>query len=69
MRLEELLFDGFKRVFVSGKAGTGKTTLINYLRNTIEKNIVVVAPIRGVLVEREIALLKIVEDLVDMKIS
>ncbi len=33
----------FPIVFVSGKAGTGKTTLIHYLRHT-NKNVVVVAP-------------------------
>ena len=31
-------------IFVSGKAGTGKTTLIGYLRETIPGNVVVVAP-------------------------
>jgi ATP-dependent exoDNAse (exonuclease V) alpha subunit len=31
-------------IFVSGKAGTGKTTLIGYLRENIHGNIVVVAP-------------------------
>jgi hypothetical protein len=31
-------------IFVSGKAGTGKTTLIGYLRETISGNVVVVAP-------------------------
>ena len=31
-------------IFVSGKAGTGKTTLIGYLREHIPGNVVVVAP-------------------------
>lgn len=31
-------------IFVSGKAGTGKTTLIGYLRENISGNVVVVAP-------------------------
>lgn len=31
-------------IFVSGKAGTGKTTLIHYVRHSLNKNIVVVAP-------------------------
>lgn len=31
-------------IFVSGKAGTGKTTLIGYLRENIAGNVVVVAP-------------------------
>jgi hypothetical protein len=34
----------FPIVFVSGKAGTGKSTLIHYLRHTFKKNLVVVAP-------------------------
>lgn len=31
-------------IFVSGKAGTGKTTLIGYLRDSVPGNVVVVAP-------------------------
>lgn len=31
-------------IFVSGRAGTGKTTLVNHLRNTLDGNVVVVAP-------------------------
>ena len=31
-------------IFVSGKAGTGKTTLIGHLRETVSGNVVVVAP-------------------------
>jgi ATP-dependent exoDNAse (exonuclease V) alpha subunit len=31
-------------VFISGRAGTGKTTLVNYLRNEIHEQIAVVAP-------------------------
>ncbi len=31
-------------IFVSGRAGTGKTTLVNHLRNTIETQMAVVAP-------------------------
>lgn len=31
-------------IFVSGKAGTGKTTLIGYLRDKVAGNVVVVAP-------------------------
>lgn len=42
--VDKLLRTGFPIVFVSGKAGTGKTTLINYLRQTLKRNIVVVAP-------------------------
>jgi len=39
-----LLEGGSPIVFVSGKAGTGKSTLIHYLRHTFKKNVVVVAP-------------------------
>lgn len=31
-------------VFISGRAGTGKTTLVNHLRNTLDGEVVVVAP-------------------------
>jgi ATP-dependent exoDNAse (exonuclease V) alpha subunit len=31
-------------VFISGRAGTGKTTLVNYLRNEIQEQVAVVAP-------------------------
>ena len=31
-------------VFISGRAGTGKTTLVNYLRNHIQDQVAVVAP-------------------------
>ena len=31
-------------IFVTGKAGTGKSTLIQYLRDTIRGNCVVLAP-------------------------
>lgn len=43
-RVEKLLNDGCPLVFVTGKAGTGKTTLIHYLREKLNKNVVVVAP-------------------------
>lgn len=33
-----------KNVFITGKAGTGKSTLLDYFRNHTTKNIVVVAP-------------------------
>jgi hypothetical protein len=42
--VESLLVQGCPIVFVTGKAGTGKTTLIHYLRHKLNKNIVVVAP-------------------------
>ncbi|MBS4027307.1 MAG: AAA family ATPase [Ignavibacteriales bacterium] len=31
-------------VFITGKAGTGKSTLLSYFRNTTKKNVVVLAP-------------------------
>ena len=31
-------------IFVSGRAGTGKTTLIDYIRDYLKANVVVVAP-------------------------
>jgi ATP-dependent DNA helicase PIF1 len=40
----EAIERGDPYIFVSGKAGTGKTTLIGYLRETIPGNVVVVAP-------------------------
>ena len=40
----EWLKAGAPIVFISGKAGTGKTTFIRYLREEFDKNIVVVAP-------------------------
>jgi hypothetical protein len=43
-RIHALLDQGCPRVFVSGKAGTGKTTLVHYLREKLDKNVVVVAP-------------------------
>jgi ATP-dependent exoDNAse (exonuclease V) alpha subunit len=44
LKVKGLLDAGCKLVFVSGKAGTGKSTLIHYLRHTIKGNVVVVAP-------------------------
>ena len=40
----EAIHRGDSYIFVSGKAGTGKTTLIGYLRESIPGNVVVVAP-------------------------
>ncbi len=40
----KLLDAGAPIVFVSGKAGTGKSTLIHYIRHVTKKNTVVVAP-------------------------
>lgn len=44
VRVEGLLKAGCPIVFASGKAGTGKSTLIKYIRHTLKKNIIVVAP-------------------------
>ncbi len=38
------LLNGGKNLFLTGKAGTGKSTLINEFRNTTTRNIVVTAP-------------------------
>jgi len=43
-RILRLLEAGTPVVFVTGNAGTGKTTLIRYLRRTLNKRMVVVAP-------------------------
>ena len=43
-KIRQLLDHGTPVVFVTGNAGTGKSTLIRYLRNVLEKNLVVVAP-------------------------
>ena len=40
----DLLADGCPVVFVTGNAGTGKSTLIRYLRQVVEKQMVVLAP-------------------------
>ncbi len=39
-----LIEAGAPLIFVSGKAGTGKTTLVHYLRSVLKKNVAVVAP-------------------------
>ena len=43
-KVEELIRAGRPLVFVSGNAGTGKTTLIHYLSDTVPQRTVVVAP-------------------------
>jgi len=40
----DLLAHGYPVVFVTGNAGTGKSTLIRFLRNVLEKQAVVLAP-------------------------
>lgn len=42
--VKKLIENKIPIIFISGKAGTGKSTLIRYLRNTLEINVVVVAP-------------------------
>jgi ATP-dependent DNA helicase PIF1 len=42
--VKALLERGVPIVFVSGKAGTGKSTLIHYIQHVFDKNIAVVAP-------------------------
>jgi ATP-dependent DNA helicase PIF1 len=42
--VESLLKSGCPVVFVTGNAGTGKTTLIHYLKNLLERKVVVLAP-------------------------
>lgn len=39
-----LIEAGAPLIFVSGRAGTGKTTLVHYLRSALKKNVVVAAP-------------------------
>jgi hypothetical protein len=36
--------EGVKLVYLTGKAGTGKTTFLKYIKKTINKNIVILAP-------------------------
>lgn len=40
----EILEDTRQNVFLTGRAGTGKSSLLNYFRATTEKNVAVVAP-------------------------
>jgi hypothetical protein len=40
----EIMEDTDRNVFITGRAGTGKSTLLEYFRNTTEKNVVVLAP-------------------------
>lgn len=43
-RVMDEIENGTKMIFVSGRAGTGKTTLIDYIRGKLDSNIVVIAP-------------------------
>ncbi|MFH1442292.1 MAG: hypothetical protein ABIH18_09690 [Candidatus Omnitrophota bacterium] len=40
----ELLERASKHIFITGKAGTGKSTLLNYFRGVTAKKAVVLAP-------------------------
>jgi uncharacterized protein (TIGR02145 family) len=40
----ELIKYGHKLLYLTGKAGTGKTTFLGYLRQSLKKNVVVLAP-------------------------
>jgi ATP-dependent DNA helicase PIF1 len=40
----DILENTFSNLFITGKAGTGKTTFLNYFRTHTQKNVVVVAP-------------------------
>lgn len=43
-KIFELVSTKKKNVFIQGQAGTGKSTLIEYIRNNSEKNVVVASP-------------------------
>jgi len=43
-RALEVMEDTDRNVFVTGRAGTGKSTLLEYFRNTTKKSVVVLAP-------------------------
>ncbi|HID91754.1 TPA: hypothetical protein EYP45_01355 [Candidatus Peregrinibacteria bacterium] len=40
----DLMNESSKHIFLTGKAGTGKSTLLDYFRHTSEKKMVVLAP-------------------------
>lgn len=40
----DLLQNSNKHIFITGKAGTGKSTLLDYFRNNTNKNVIVLAP-------------------------
>lgn len=44
MRALDLAVNTNESFFLTGKAGTGKTTLLKYLREVSEKNMIVLAP-------------------------
>jgi len=40
----DLMENSYKNLFITGRAGTGKSTLLEYFRSKTEKDIVVLAP-------------------------
>ena len=44
LRALEMMEDSHRHVFVTGRAGTGKSTLLTHFRRTTRKNVVVLAP-------------------------
>ena len=43
-RALEIMEDTDRNVFITGRAGTGKSTLLEHFRNTTKKKVVVLAP-------------------------
>jgi ATP-dependent DNA helicase PIF1 len=43
-KVQKLIEEGVPLIFLTGNAGTGKSTLIRFLRNALKKHLVVVAP-------------------------
>jgi ATP-dependent DNA helicase PIF1 len=43
-RALEIMENTDRNIFITGRAGTGKSTLLEYFRNNTEKNVVVLAP-------------------------
>ncbi|MCK5580133.1 MAG: AAA family ATPase, partial [Candidatus Omnitrophica bacterium] len=44
LRALDFIENGSANLFITGKAGTGKSTFLQYCRNRIKKNMVVLAP-------------------------
>ena len=43
-RALEIMENTGQNIFITGRAGTGKSTLLEYFRNTTEKKTVILAP-------------------------